>query len=88
MYLEDNEELINIATYKFTFGKYKGKSAKVILSIDPQYLNWCHNVIKWFTLNPKDYQIVLDKIIAFDKLQGLTSYVEHGLEVYGNDCMY
>lgn len=49
-----------ILTYKyvFTFGKYKGKTVREILDINPSYLQWVHENIPHLELS--DY--LLDKV--------------------------
>jgi len=37
-------------TYKFTFGKYKGKLVSEVLKENPSYIKWVHENVDWITV--------------------------------------
>jgi hypothetical protein len=52
-------------TYKFSFGKYQGKTVKEVIEVDPAYLLWADSTIDWFILSDEVSKKVID--IIFEK---------------------
>ena len=40
----------SLKKWKFTFGKYKGKTLEWVFDSDFPYLFWCYGNIKWFQI--------------------------------------
>jgi broad specificity phosphatase PhoE len=45
---DPDPEPIDPETYIFTFGKYKGETYRDIREIDPRYILWADENVKWF----------------------------------------
>lgn len=88
--MPDKLSYIDPLKYKFDFGKYKGKPFAVVAKNDPQYVLWCHKVVKWFRLEKSVYQKLNKYRLKKSFLRGLelTPATEHALEVHGSDATF
>lgn len=55
-------QTIDLDRYSFSFGKYKGKSIRDVIDEDAEYVVWCHENVRGFTLKDTDYQEVLKEM--------------------------
>jgi len=53
--MKKGKDVVDINTYVFEFGKYKGKSYRKVSDINPGYLIWCHNNVDSFTLDKIEF---------------------------------
>ena len=51
---------INPHSYKFTFGKYKGKTYDYVVEHEPTYILWAHRNVEWFRLDMVDYMDLIE----------------------------
>ena len=58
-----------------TFGKYKGKTVKEVMTLDPGYILWAYNNIEWFTIDKETY---LDAHALCDTEGAVPDYKEKG----------
>lgn len=76
---------------KLTFGKYKGKSVREVMDINPSYLIWAHDNVKFFTLNDYEYNRCIEALrrASTSRQVGRTSlsgYLAHVFEKHhGNE---
>jgi hypothetical protein len=49
-------------TNKIQFGKYKGDTIAEILAKVPQYIEWCLDEVKGFSLDDKAYEVYEEAI--------------------------
>ena len=54
-------DIIKNDTYVLEFGKYKGKSIKQVMEVNPQYLKWADDNIPSFNLSKKLYQETINR---------------------------
>lgn len=77
--------------YVFKFGKYKGKTFRDVYWLNPGYLLWAHENVRWFTLSDEMLSRVKQGIKDLKNARNQTGpdpATEYALEVYGSDIMY
>lgn len=78
---------VDLNTYEFTFGKYKGRPAKEIMEFNAGYLVWCHHNVEWFKLGWRTLHKVRKK--AREQARGLQAfhqaYEQHFDMFYGDE---
>jgi hypothetical protein len=42
----------------FTFGKYKGRRVRDIISVDPEYVSWASWNVEWFELDAEEISLL------------------------------
>lgn len=64
---KNNGLFIDFDNYVFDFGRYCGGRPIDILEINPQFIQWFHYCVHWFSLSRNDYVRVMIEIIRQER---------------------